>query len=168
MSTHHAWRRLAAAASLLVAPLAAEAKTVEEIGDWRVVCQTEPRALCAATHEVTTQPKEGGPAGSLLKLVLTHRPGAEQAQLLTVVPLGIDLMRGLTVEIDSSDTLTLPLKTCDQGGCRVAAPLGEDFIKMMQKGAQIRVGYWPNNSDRQIKVSGSLSGFTAAYAKIAD
>lgn len=163
--------RILAAATTVAAVFASPAiaeRSVETLGDWSVVCQTDDANVrnCAATHQVLTQPNENDRQNLLMRLVVTYNSENKESQMLTVVPLGVDLMKGLTLEVDEGDVLRLPVKTCDPAGCRISARVEGDFVDLMKRGAQIYIGYWPNNSEKRLRIAGSLRGFTAAYGRL--
>lgn len=159
---------LAISVAALAPRLALAERTVETLGDWSVVCETpnSDARVCAATHQVLTAPNEQSQQSLLMRLVVTYNSDSNESQMMTIVPLGVDLIKGLTLEVDQGDVLRLPVKTCDQAGCRIRARVEGNFVDLMKRGAQIFVGYWPSNSEKRLRIAGSLRGFTAAYGRL--
>lgn len=156
-----------ALSATLASPAQAK-RQIETLGDWSVVCEPNQAngKSCVATHQVLTQPNEANQQSVLMRIVVSYDTGSKESQMLTMVPLGVDLMKGLTLEVDEGKVMRLPVKTCDQSGCRIRAKIESDFVDLMKRGAQIFVGYWPNNSEKRLRIAGSLRGFTAAYGRL--
>ena len=117
-------------------------------------------------QEILTKVGENGRRGVLLRLTVTHDRATKRTRMLTETPLGIDLVKGLSMEVDGTKRLRLPLKSCDKRGCRVNASLAEDYLTLMQHGAQIYVAYWPSTGGKGVRVAASLKGFTAGFRRL--
>ncbi|MCX5497261.1 invasion associated locus B family protein [Kaistia dalseonensis] len=131
---------------------------------WLTVCQGQSRdaALdCQMEQRVMLQ-NTGQFVGSL-----TIRVPADgrKPTLMIRGPLGVTLAAGATIDVDGASAVTMPLQTCDNTGCYAGAPLSGDLLNAMVKGQVVNLTF-QNLSKAPVSIPLSLSGFSAAYAKI--
>lgn len=116
-------------------------------------CRVEQRAVIKQT-------------GQLLAQVTVRIPADTRKPVLMIrVPLGLSLEAGVTIDVDGGRGGTLPLQTCDAGGCYAGAPLRADLLAAMQKGEKLDVVF-QNLEKAPIKLALPLAGFAAAFAKV--
>ena len=81
------------------------------------------------------------------------------------LPLGLFLPAGVTINVDESELIKLPIQTCEPNGCYAGSPVSESLLSAMQKGDQLVISF-QNLQKNSITIPFSLSGFTAAYSAI--
>jgi invasion protein IalB len=130
---------------------------------WAVACAGASRHKpldCAVEERVLLQ------NGQLLTLVRVSIPAATgKPTLLVQSPLGVALRAGVWLQLDAQGPVRLDFQTCDQGGCYVATPLGEDFLNRMLAAKTLTVRFTALNT-RPVSVPLPLDGFAPAYARI--
>lgn len=116
-------------------------------------CQMEQRAVISGS-------------GQLVGSITIRVPSQTRKPVLMIRgPLGLSLASGVTIDVDGAGTLTLPLQTCDAGGCYAGAPISDELLGAMFKGQTFNVTFLNLNKE-PIKLPMSLAGFSATYGKI--
>jgi invasion protein IalB len=164
--------RAALALGLLAAPLALSAqetdkpKPISEIkathGAWNIVCAT---ASDACAMEQKGQDAEG--KDMLLARIARIDPrdtpqGTIDTVITVLVPLGVMLKPGLGVQIDGGEATRGAFELCDRNGCVLQSPIPAALVASMKKGVAAKFSMVAP-PQKEIVVSLSLSGFTAAY-----
>lgn len=104
--------------------------------------------------------------GQLLTAVTIRiPPDTKEPVMLIQTPFGLNLPAGVKLAIDDAPIATLPLQTCDAGGCYAAQVVSADFLAALERGNNLTVTF-QDTAKRDIPVPVSLNGFTAAYQKI--
>jgi len=131
---------------------------------WTSGCQSPAReAPLSCGMEQRAVLKE---TGQLVASLTIRVPGDTRKPVLLVrVPLGLSIEGGVTLDVDGKGGRTLPLQTCDNGGCYASTALPDDLLKMMQRGNQLDL-IFQNLNKAPIKLVMSLTGFSDTYAKI--
>jgi invasion protein IalB len=127
--------------------------------DWLVRCQAvKDKAGCGITQKILDQ-RSGQP---VLQLAMASQAGAYQ--LAVVVPLGVSVPDGVTMQIGDT-TRKIAYTQCLPGGC--VAPLAADaaLIDKMKSATDARVGV-VDRSGKPIAVPFSLKGFGPAFDKM--
>jgi invasion protein IalB len=121
--------------------------------DGPLECRMEQRAVLKQT-------------GQLVASVTIRVPADSRKPVLLVrVPLGLSLESGVTLDVDGAKGRSLPLQTCDAGGCYAGAPLPADFLAALQKGDKLDI-IFQSLEKAPLKLVMPLVGFSDAYAKI--
>ncbi len=157
---------LAALSLAFAAPASAQEATtlVATHGDWEIRCAPAPNEICVMSQSFSDAE---GRAIALVKIVRFENRALSNGakipgQLEVVVPLGVVLTEGLSVQVDSGKARIAPYRFCTKVGCRVLEPIAEDFIAQLKAGASAKVGFRSldgQNHDATI----SLKGFTKAF-----
>jgi invasion protein IalB len=104
--------------------------------------------------------------GQLLAGVTIRMPADSQTPVLMIrTPFGLNLPAGLKLAIDDRPVATLPLQTCDGGGCYAGEVVSAELLEALKRGTTLSVTF-QDTTQRDIAVPVSLNGFTAAYDKI--
>ncbi|MCX5512302.1 invasion-associated locus B family protein [Kaistia algarum] len=121
--------------------------------DGPLECRMEQRAVLKQT-------------GQLVASVTIRVPADTKKPVLLVrVPLGLSLEAGVTLDVDGAKGRSLPLQTCDAGGCYAGSPLPADFLAALQKGNTLDL-IFQNLDKAPIKLQMPLAGFSDAYSRI--
>ena len=140
--------------------LAAFAQTAPAQPIWGVNCAGTPAGLdCRAVQ--TLRMTNTGQATVAVRVA----PDTKKPTMFVLVPLGIYLPAGLTVQFGQDAAKKVALHNCDSTGCLAEIELAEAEIAAMSKGQALTVSV-RDTSKQPITVQVPSTGFAAAYAKI--
>ena len=145
---------------------AAQGKDVvrETHGSWEVRC-LEGTNNCALAQIGSTADGKRALLVTIqrLKGAKTQDGKAILAAMTVQAPLGILIPYGIRIKIDSDQEVPLPVTRCVQNGCVSQAPMLDEAVNKMKRGANAGFSFVLQD---QVKVNISLSGFTKAYNSI--
>lgn len=158
----------ALAASLFLAAGTSSASAATEgqkFGSWTVNCEDGGKVCHIAQRLVSKQDDRTLISVGIGKV---HGPnGATASQMIIVVPLGILLPQGLTLQVDQGQAVKLPFLQCVPHGCRTVVTLEAEGLQKLQAGSEAKFTYFlPNGQPMTLPIS--LSGFTAGYNAVAN
>lgn len=164
-------RGLPVAALLLGVPLAAAQEAAKEAAqdkpappNWISACQGPARSEALECQMEQRAVLSG--SGQLVGSVTVRVPAETRKPVLMIRgPLGLSLVGGVALDVDGAAAETLPLQTCDAGGCYAGAPLSDALLDAMVRGKTFNVTF-QNLNKEPIKLPMSLAGFSAAYGRI--
>jgi len=155
---------LTAAALLLAAPTLSAAQDAPAPPGWISACQGPSRADALECQMEQRAVLSG--SGQLVGSVTVRVPSQTRKPVLMIRgPLGLSLAGGVGIDVDGAAAETLPLQTCDAGGCYAGAPISDALLDAMFKGKTLNVTF-QNLNKEPIKLPMSLTGFSATYGKI--
>lgn len=121
--------------------------------DATLECRMEQRAVLKQTGQIVASVTIRVPAD-------TRKP-----VLMVRVPLGLSIESGVTLAVDGAKGRSLPIQTCDGGGCYAGAPLPADLLSALSKGNELDIVF-QNLEKAPIKLVMPLAGFTDAFGRI--
>jgi len=127
---------------------------------WGVNCAGTPGGLDCRAIQAAQMTNTG-------QVTLAVRVPAETKNpvMLLLLPMGIYLPSGVTVQFGQDAAKTVPLQNCDGAGCLAEYAITEAEIAAMLKGSAVTISV--RDRDKQpISVQVPGTGFPAAYAKI--
>ncbi len=135
----------------------------EQHGDWTVRCQVqapEQRVGCALIQEqLQAETRQR-------MLTAEMAPNGEAVAGTLILPFGLDLQRGIVLQVDENAPLPpLPFATCLPQGCVVQFGIGPDALPQFTAGAQLRIAT-NSYSGTATPFAVSLRGFTGALARV--
>lgn len=131
---------------------------------WGARCASESRAT--APDCVIEQRVVLSNSGQLLAGVTIRLPPDSTTPVMMIqTPFGLNLPAGLKLAIDEKPFETLPLQTCDGGGCYAGNVVSAELLAALKQGTTLSITF-QDSAQREIAVPVSLNGFTAAYEKI--
>lgn len=141
------------------------AQTLREgYGDWVVSCDivtqnNASRKVCGLSQvQTNTQSHQ-----RVLAVELQPRDTSVEGTL--ALPFGLDLSKGVTLQIDSSSVMaSLPFRTCIPAGCLVRLSFDAKSVAALRGGNSLKVNVVPVNG-QQMSLSISLKGFPAALSR---
>ena len=139
----------------------------EQFQAWTVVCGTPSEGApeqCEMRQRITDA--EGNPR--LMAVVGTVPNRAEPAMVL-LMPLGIYLPAGVSLQIDDGPALPLEVQVCTPGACQAELLLEGELVARLKAGTKAIVTYAGRNPQGQVgraQADLSLLGFTAALDRI--
>jgi len=127
---------------------------------WGVNCVGTPGGLDCRANQ-TVQMSNTGQVTVAVRLP----PETKKPVMLLLLPMGIYLPAGVTVQFGQDAAKTVPLNNCDSAGCLAEYAITEAEIGAMLKGIVVTISV--QGRDKQpISVQVPATGFPAAYAKI--
>jgi len=135
--------------------------------DWRVACVHREGAgrLCAMSQ--TQVQGEGGQR--ILALEITVAPGEETATGTLLLPFGLMLDDGVSLEIDdASFAENLRFRTCFPSGCVVPIIIFAEHLSALRKGASLNILTSASDTGQPVSFTVSLRGFTAAFDRLVE
>jgi invasion protein IalB len=155
---------LPVAALLLALPQVAAAQDAPPPPGWISACQGPARSDALDCQMEQRAVMSG--TGQLVGSVTVRVPAETRKPVLMIRgPLGLSLAGGVVIDVDGAAAETLPLQTCDAGGCYAGAPVPDALLAAMFKGNILNVAF-QNLNKETIKLPMSLAGFSAVYGKI--
>jgi invasion protein IalB len=92
------------------------------------------------------------------------RPGATKPVMTIVVPSGINLTHGVTLQFGQDQAKRVALRTCDGTGCAAEYAITDAEIAALTGGQSLLVSVQPIQG-KPISVQVPATGFATAYAK---
>jgi invasion protein IalB len=141
--------------------------TEHQFKDWMVRCgrQSEQSPQVCQMEQQTTD-KEGR---TVMFVVVGEVPASSDLGLLIILPLGILLPAGVTLQIDSAAPVPLQVDRCERQGCRIEMLLEPDLLNRFKAGTKATVFFEaadPQGERQRLGVPISLLGFTAALNQV--
>ena len=129
-------------------------------GDWSLECSpASPRPLCTLRQIV---------GDSKNRRIIEMRAAVvrDTAFLEVIVPVGISIPYGVSVDVAEGKKLPAQLVDCGQTGCRAVLPLNAANIVALKSAATLAVTFQDSKSGKVISITGSPKGFDPGIAKV--
>jgi invasion protein IalB len=141
--------------------------TERKFKEWTVRCgrQSEQGPQMCGMQQQTTD-KEGR---TVMLVAVGRVAGASDLGLLIVLPLGVLLPAGITLQVDNGAEVPLEVDWCERQGCRIEMLLEPDLLNRLKGGSQAKVFFEavdPRGERQRLGVPISLLGFTAALNEV--
>jgi invasion protein IalB len=131
--------------------------------DWQVNCKDDGGELrCLATQSVLGEKTR---RVVLSAAVRTSRSN-KQPILLLLLPLNVDLEKGVRLRIGGEPVKALKIQTCIRSGCTAASRITEAELAAMLKGEKLTVSMKGRYDKTPVTLQISGGGFDKAYAKL--
>ena len=141
--------------------------TEEQFKDWTVRCgrRTEqgPQVCEMQQQQIDDEDRV------IMAVAVGQVPGRSDLGLLVMLPLGILLPAGVTLQIDGGAEVPLEVDRCERQGCRIEMLLEPDLLNRLKAGSQATVFFEavdPQGERQRLGVPISLLGFTAALNEV--
>lgn len=133
----------------------------ETYQDWLVACVQDGGRRCALSQRTQQNGQQ------LLAIELTANADGETATGTLVLPFGLALDAGVTLQVDDNPVgAPLPFNTCYAGGCAVSLSFDAETLAALRAGGVLKAMAKAANSDRDIPMAISLKGFGAAFDRV--
>jgi invasion protein IalB len=161
---HGAAALIAAGAALVLSGNAAAAETGQKFKAWEVKCEKadDGPEICHIFQEVS-EPKNKQKLLHIAVGYLADKPDRPVA--FVTVPLGVLLPAGLSMQIDSTEPVKMPLEVCLPTGCRMGFALNGKLLEAFKNGSTAKFTFY-DMARQQAVADVSLSGFTAGLAAV--
>ena len=135
--------------------------------EWTKVCGKDQGAnaeICYTTRDFVSD--QGQP---VLAVALYDVKGGPQAQKIVrfLMPLGLLLQPGIRFTVDQGQPTPGRYAVCFPNGCFAEAPVKDDFIAALKKGANLNVSV-QNQGGREVTFAVPAAGFAKAFDGPAD
>ncbi len=141
--------------------------TERRFQDWMVRCG-RPRGQEAEVCEMQQQQIDNEDR-TVMAVAVGQVPGSSDVGLLILLPLGILLPAGVTMQIDSGAAIPLEVERCERQGCRIERLIEPDLLSRLKAGTKATVffeAFDPQGKRQRLGVPISLLGFTAALNEV--
>lgn len=165
---------LAAVTGLHVMPSVAQvvslpggATSLREVhGDWVVSCAITGEGSQARKSCSMSQEQQDGNSGQRV-IAMEIQPSAEGDRATLVLPFGLDLAAGASLQIDDGARgASLPFRTCVPVGCIVSTGMDSEMQASLRDGTALKV-HARADGGRETAFSISLKGFGGAFDRTA-
>ena len=150
---------LAFIALILTAPAAAQNPHGKIHDTWGVRCNTPTGAPAACQIFQNIVVKDS--RQPILNFAISFADDAKTAVGIFVMPLGIYLPPGLTLQVDDGQIYEMAIEICGLKGCRVRFGFDENLMNLFKRGKAARITF-SGGDQKPIRIPVSLKGFTAA------
>jgi invasion protein IalB len=149
------------------APPAESKLTERQFKDWTVRCgrQKEQGPQVCGMQQQTTD-KEGR---TVMAVAVGTVPGDSKLGLLIILPLGVLLPAGVTLQVDGGAEVPLQVAWCERQGCRIEMLLEPDLLSRLKAGREAKVIFEavdPEGQRRRLGYPISLLGFSSALDEV--
>ena len=141
--------------------------TERRFQDWMVRCG-RPRGQEAEVCEMQQQQIDNEDR-TVMAVAVGQVPGSSNVGLLVLLPLGILLPAGVTMQIDGGEAIPLQVERCERQGCRIERLIEPDLMSRLKGGTKATVffeAFDPQGKRQRLGVPISLLGFTAALNEV--
>jgi invasion protein IalB len=140
--------------------------TERQFQDWILRCGRSQQGpeICEMQQEQTDD--DGKP---IMAVAVGTVPGTSDLGLLVMLPLGILLPPGVTLQVDGGAETPLEVQLCDRRGCRIEKLVEPELLNRLKTGREATVSFEaldPQGRARRLGVPISLLGFTAALNEL--
>jgi len=140
--------------------------TEREFQDWVLRCGRSEQGPEVCEMQQQTTDNEGR---TIMAVAVGTVPGSSDVGLLIILPLGILLPSGVSLQIDGGAEVPLEVERCERQGCRIERLVEPELLNRLKAGREAKVffeAYDPEGELQRLGVPISLLGFTAALSEI--
>jgi invasion protein IalB len=129
----------------------------EEHGDWVVACGL-PSGTVACT--LSQQQTDNRSNQRVLAVELSGRDGGATAVGTIVMPFGLALDQGLTLQIDEGQPTTVSFGTCVPAGCLAPVTFQTELLDALRRGTTLKLRVIAYDTGNPVDFTVSLKGFS--------
>jgi invasion protein IalB len=140
--------------------------TERQFQDWILRCGKSQQGPEVCEMQQQRADKEGR---TVMAVAVGTVPGSSDLGLLIILPLGIALPPGVSLQVDGGAEVPLVVDRCERQGCRIEMLIKPDLMTRLKGGREAKVFFEADNpqGERQrLGVPISLLGFTAALGEL--
>jgi invasion protein IalB len=141
--------------------------TERQFQDWMVRCgrpNEQAPEICEMQQEQVDSEDR-----TVMAVAVGQVPGTSDLGLLVLLPLGILLPAGVSMQIDGGAEIPLQVERCERQGCRIERIIEPDLLTRLKAGTKATVYFEavdPQGERQRLGVPISLLGFTAALNEV--
>jgi invasion protein IalB len=141
-------------------PAAPGRPDVKTVGDWFVRCfPIESPSPCDMFQEEDSQATRQ----RVLSISIAYVPSMNRHAVQVMVPLGVSIPKGLTIQADSYTSPMLKYRRCDRNGCYVEMAVDNALVEALAKGGDAGKVNIVIDNGKAYGISFSLKGFASAH-----
>ena len=144
---------VASAIALFVAGAAAAQQDWSRLNQWQVACT--PEGACQMTNENRRGDR-------IRSKILIYRV-VDAIILEYTIPLGIDIRRGVNLVVDRKRSIPTDILTCRADGCVGFQVINNSILQSLAAGSELDVAYVSADTNRNLRETFSLVGFTRSF-----
>jgi invasion protein IalB len=139
---------------------AAPASQATKSGDWLLECSSDTAKPSCTLRQLVADAKK--------RRIIEMRATSVgvTAFLEVIVPTGISIPYGVSVDVAEGKKLPAQLVDCSPIGCRAALPLSAENLTALKTATTLAVTFQDSKSGKVISISGSPKGFEPGIAKV--
>ena len=133
---------------------------VKTAGDWQVRCFSVQNGNPCDQFWQQNDPRTGQ---RVVAVSIAYSPAADRHLLVIIVPLGISIPKGVTIQTDSYTSPVLKYRMCSREGCFVQSVVDNAVVESMAKSgpqAKLNIG---GDDGKTYSLPLSLKGFSEAH-----
>lgn len=123
------------------------------LNQWKVACT--PEGVCQMTYENVRD-------NAVRSKILIYRVG-DAIILEYTIPLGIDIRRGVNLVVDRTQTIPTDILTCRAEGCVGFQVVSNRLLQTLAAGGELDIAYVSADTNRNLRETFSLVGFTRSF-----
>lgn len=141
-------------------PAQPKADVVKTVGDWQVRCFSVQNSSPCDEFWQQTDPRTGE---RVVAVSIAYAPSADRHLVVIIVPLGVSIPKGVTIQTDSYTSPAMRYRMCSRDGCFVQMVVDNSVIESLAK----------SGPDAKLNIAGddgktyglplSLKGFSEAH-----
>ena len=141
--------------------------TERQFQDWMVRCgrpEGQEQEVCEMQQQQVDSDDR-----TVMAVAVGRVPGTSDVGLLILLPLGILLPAGVTMQIDGGAEIPLQVERCERQGCRIEHLVETELLNRLKAGTKATVYFEavdPQGKRQRLGVPISLLGFTAALNEV--
>jgi invasion protein IalB len=142
------------------------AMTERQFQDWILRCGRSEQGPEGCEMQQQQTHSEGR---TVMAVAVGTVPGSSDVGLLIILPLGILLPAGVSLQIDGGADVPLQVERCERQGCRIERLVEPALLNRLRAGREAKVFFEaldPEGEVRRLGVPISLLGFTAALSEL--
>ena len=132
--------------------------------DWQSLCvQQDAETLCDISQTLQVE-RENGQTVTALRATVTKRDGVFVMEL--ALPLGLDHISGMVLQLDNAEDIKLPFATCIDQGCAVLADIDAALLARLQRGRVMKAAFRPFGQEQAVVIEVSLAWLPAQWPNL--
>jgi invasion protein IalB len=133
---------------------------VKTVGDWQVRCFNVQNSNPCDQLWQQTDPRSGQ---RVVAVSIAYAPNSDRHLVVVIVPLGVSIQRGVTIQTDSFTSPVLHYRMCSRDGCFVQMVADNSLIASLAKsGPQAKLNI-AGDDGKSYSLPLSLKGFSEAH-----
>jgi invasion protein IalB len=137
---------------------------VKSFQGWEVRCYPAAAASPCDVREMLANKKTGQ---RLMSLSIAYVPSRDAHVMVIIVPLGVDLAKGVKIMSDSYNSDLLHYRRCDGGGCYVEMLVDNATVSSLGSATTAKLEIVPDGA-KPIDLTFPMDGFSDAHSLMVD
>ncbi len=140
------------------------AQNGKAFGDWKVYCKVKKSTNRELCHIFQILRKKSD-RKQIMRVELGYLKPNSSPRLIVILPLGIALPPGISIQVDGNQSNRFEIETCTREGCRASVEVDHILLNEMRMGSKMKIKFSTLNRKKFI-VPVSLKGFSTGNASL--